>query len=225
MTAAGGELQWGRARQGLVPDFKLLLNTPDGPSSSLAELKTIGAGNTWYPQGQAGKGTERRAAQLVTAYEKSLWKYDVRFHGTTARVRGQPEPPPGPLVQRLRRYGRLQCLVAGPYGDLSDDFHELLLLFAETKAAKRARARGWESEGDLGQIMGEVRRAVSVSVVRAHSLCLLERLAFLGPGARAAGQRRHLTLQLEERRRREAQAYRLARAAHGLRRVGRAFVP
>ena len=51
-----------------------------------------------------------------------------------------------------------------------------------------------------------------------------ERLAFLGPGARAAGQRRNLTL-LEERRRREAQAYHLARAAHGLRRVGRAFVP
>ena len=44
--------------------------------------------------------------------------------------------------------------------------------------------------------------------------------AYLAPGARAAGQRRHLTLQLEERRRREAQAYRLARAAHGLRRAG-----
>ena len=225
LTAAGGELQWGRARQGLVPDFKLLQNTPEGPSSSLAELKTIGAGNTWYPQGQVGKGTERRAAQLVTAYEKSLWKYDVRFHGTLAKVRGQPDPPPGPLVRRLRSYGRLQCLVAGPYADLSDDFHELLLLFAETKAAKKARARGWECEGDLGQIMGEIRRAVSVSVVRAHSLCLLERLAYLGPGARAAGQRRQLTMQLEEGRRREVQAYRLARAAHGIRRVGRAFVP
>ena len=225
LNAAGGELQYGRARQGLVPDFKLLLNTPDGPLSSLAELKTIGAGETWYPHGQEGKGTERRAAQLVTAYEKSLWKYDVRFHGTLPRVRGQPDPPPGPLVRRLRTFGRLQCLVAGPYGDLSDDLHELLHTFAETKSANKARARGWEAEGDLGQMMGEIRRAVSVSVVRAHSLCLLERLAYLGPGARAAGQRRLLTLQLEERRRREAQAYRLARANHGLRRVGRAYVP
>ena len=34
-----------------------------------------------------------------------------------------------------------------------------------------------------------------------------------------------LTLQLEERRRREAQACHLARANHGLRRVGRAYVP
>ena len=121
--------------------------------------------------------------------------------------------------------GRPPIKIAGPYGDLSDDFHELLLLFAETKAAKRARARGWEADGDLGQIMGEIRRAVSVSVVRAHSLCLLERLAYLGPGARAAGQRRQLALQLEEGRRREVQAYRLARAARGTRRVGRAFVP
>ena len=55
-------------------------------------------------------------------------------------------------------------------------------------AAKKASARGWESEGDLGQIMGEIRRDVSVSVVRAHSLCLLEWLAYLGPGARTAGQ-------------------------------------
>ena len=44
----GGELQWGRARQGKVPDFKFLLQTPDGPQSSLAELKCVHAGKTWY---------------------------------------------------------------------------------------------------------------------------------------------------------------------------------
>ena len=42
----------------------------------------------------------------------------------------------------------------------------------------------------LGKVMGEVRRAFSVTVVRAQALCLLERLAHLGPGARAAAQRR-----------------------------------
>ena len=70
--------------------------------------------------------------------------------------------------------------------------------------AKEARARGWEAgEGGLSQAMGQVRRSVSVEVVRAQSLCLLERLAFLGPGARAAVQRRQLAEHLEERRRRE----------------------
>ena len=42
----GGELQYGRARQGLIPDFKFLINTPNGPESCLAELKTIAAGRS-----------------------------------------------------------------------------------------------------------------------------------------------------------------------------------
>ena len=42
----GGELQWGRARQGAVPDFKILMQTPEGPVPHLAELKCINAGKT-----------------------------------------------------------------------------------------------------------------------------------------------------------------------------------
>ena len=44
----GGELQWGRARQGKVPDFKFLLSSPEGPKPCLAELKIISAGKTWF---------------------------------------------------------------------------------------------------------------------------------------------------------------------------------
>ena len=225
LVREGGELQHARARQGLVPDFKLLLNTPEGPYNCLAELKMIGAGKTWYPRGRAGKGTERRATELSTAYERALWKYDTRFYGAAPRGRAEPLPPPGPLVHRLRSFGRLQTLVAGPWGDLSDDFHELLKLMAETRVANQARARGWEAgEGELGLAMGAVRRAMSVAVVRAQSLCLLERLAFLGPGVRAAVQRRQLAERLQERRRRDEEAYRQAQASRGLRGVGRAFV-
>ena len=96
---------------------------------------------------------------------------------------------------------------------------------AETRVANQARARGWEAgEGELGLAMGAVRRAMSVAVVRAQSLCLLERLAFLGPGVRAAVQRRQLAERLLERRRRDEEAYRQAAASRGLRRVGRAYV-
>ena len=50
-----------------------------------------------------------------------------------------------------------------------------------------------------------MRRAFSVTVVRDQALwlCLLERLAHLGPGARASAQRRQVTMGLEERSRRE----------------------
>ena len=59
-----GELQWARSRQGLVPDFRLRLPTPQGPSDCLAELKVIGAGVTWHPRGWKGKGADKRAGTL-----------------------------------------------------------------------------------------------------------------------------------------------------------------
>ena len=224
----GGELQWGRARQGKVPDFKFLLASPEGPTPRLAELKVIGAGKTLFPRGEIGKGTERRAAKLTQEYEASLRRYDVRFHGAAPLVRGQPEPPPGPLLTRFRSYGGL-CqgkLVAGPWGDLSPDFHQLLKVFAESRVAAMARASGWEAgPGALGKVMGELRRGFSVAVVRGHALCLLERLAHLGPGARAAAHRRKATLRMEEARRRERQAFFLANQGRGLSRVCRAFIP
>ena len=77
----------------------------------------------------------------------------------------------------------------------------------------------------LGKVRGDIRRACSVVVVRSQVLCLLERLAHLEPGERAAAQRRQISLRLEERRRRERQAYQLAHLRRGLSRVGRAFVP
>ena len=223
----GGELQWGRARQGKTPDFKFLLNTPEGPQSSLAELKTINAGRTRYPRGVSGKATDRRAALIPKEYEAKLWKYDVQFHGAQPRVRGQPEPPVGPLVQRLRSYP-LQRLVVGPWGDCSEDIHELLSILARSRAEIAARSKGREGgagAGDLGVIMGQIRRAFSVQAVRSQSLCLLERHAFLGPQGRAAGSRRKVVQRLVEVRRRQAEAYNLAHRNRGLCRKGRAFVP
>ena len=101
----GGELEWGRARQGKVPDLKLLLDTPEGPQQSLTELKFVSAGKTWFSRGQAGKGTDRRAALIQGQYEATLRAYDVRFHGAEPWRRGQAEPPPGLLLRRLRGYG------------------------------------------------------------------------------------------------------------------------
>jgi hypothetical protein len=173
-------------------------------------------------------GPPRGLKSLTTEYEAILRGYDVRFHGAEPRVEGQPEPAPGPLVTRFRGFGALTegQLVAGPWGDLSPHLHQLLKTFAESRVAATARAQGWEAgPGLLGKLMGEVRRAMSVTVVRAQAVCLLERLAHLGPGAGAAAKRRAVTLRLEEGRRRERQAYDLAQQARGASRVGRAFVP
>ena len=228
LEAEGGELQWGRARQGKVPDFKFTLASPEGPMPRLAELKVINAGKTWYPRGKEGRGVEKRANCLTKEYEHVLRGYDIRFHNAQPLVQGQPEPAPGPLLARFRNLGGLTegQLVAGPWGDLSPDFHQLLKLFAESRVAAMGRAQGREAgEGMLGKVMGEIRRSFSVAIVRSQALCLLDRLSHLGPGARAAAQRRQQTLGLEERRRRERQAFALANMGRGLSRVGRAFVP
>ena len=216
----GGELEWGRNRQGLIPDFRLRLPTPEGTSDSLAELKIVGAGVTWYPRGVEGRGTDRRAGGLPRLYKRKLSKYDTKYHGT---ANGQT----GPLVQRLESYGKLWGLVVGPWGEGSKDLHSLVKIIGESMVAARGRARGWEGgEGELGQVIGQVRRRLSCTVVRAQSLCLLARLGQLGPGARLAADRRGEAKRAETVRRREAQAHWQAHIrGRGLGRTGMVFVP
>ena len=96
-------------------------------------------------------------------------------------------------------------------GDLSPHIHSLLKLCAEQRVAGIGRAEGWEAgPGVLGRVIGEIRQGFSATVVGAAAMCFFERLAHLGPGARAAAERRQLTVRLEERRRREREAYFLA---------------
>ena len=156
-TQQGGELQWARARQGLVPDFRIRLPTPEGPSDCLAELKIISAGVTWHPRGVKGKSVERRAAGLAGYYKRELAKYDRRFYGTTGEQAG-------PLVSLLQSYGKLEALVVGPWGNGSSDLHDLVRSMAESKVAMVARSRGREcSEHELGVVTGRIRRTLSLA--------------------------------------------------------------
>lgn len=121
----------------------------------------------------------------------------------------------------------MKNLVAGAFGDLSMDFHELIRSFAVSRAEASARSAGragGASAGELGKVTGEIRRAMSVVVVRSQALCLLERLTQQLPGVRAASERRRIALRLEETRRRQAESFRLTQNSHGLTRIGRAFV-
>ena len=215
-----GELQWGRARQGKVPDFKFLLPTPDGPKSALAELKVLSCGKTWYPRGVKGKGTSRQAARLSQEYIGKLRDLDSRFHGTAIGASG-------PLVSRFLDLGGLErgCLVAGPFGDVSPDFHQLIQILAESRTANLSRAQGFDcSEGFLRKITGEIRRSLSTTIIRASAESLLERLQHISPAAGAAAKRRADSLKLEFRRRREREAVEAAWRARGSCRIGRAFV-
>ena len=216
----GGDLEWGRSRQGLIPDYRLRLPTPEGNSDCLAELKFVSAGVTWFPRGVQGRGTDRRSGLLQSEYRRKLAKYDQKYHGTS------PDQS-GPLVRRLDGYGKLWGLVVGPWGDGSKDLHTLVSAVGNSLVAAKARARGWEAgEGELGQAISQIRRRLSCTFIRSQALCLLARLGQLGPGAKAAAHRRNDALRAESARRREAQAHWQAHIkGRGLGRVGMVFVP
>ena len=98
LTAEGGELQFGRKRAGLCPDFRLRLPSAAGPLDSLGELKFISAGVSRYPIGSNEKQVDRRARELPGSYRRPLHyvhfvKYDdaVSFYDAvsdTIRRRG-----------------------------------------------------------------------------------------------------------------------------------------
>ena len=54
--------------------------------------------------------------------------------------------------------------------------------------------------------IGQIRRVLSTTFVRAQALCLLSRVSQLGPGARSANDRRVLAQRLEQGRARERSA-------------------
>jgi hypothetical protein len=197
----GRELQWGRARQGLCPDWRLRLPTPQGFMDVLAELKVPSAGPTFYPRGEEGRGTDRRASRIPAYYRRQLADLDSKYHGT---ARGQT----GPLVQRLASYGKIESLAAGPWADVSKDLAQLILTMGELRVSTRARARGRErADWELGTVVAEMRRFLSCSIVRAQGLCLLSRLCYLGDGSKSAAQRRAQSKRGEEGRRQEARAF------------------
>jgi hypothetical protein len=60
-AAQGEDLEWGRARQGLIPDFRMRLPYPGGLTDNLEELKFIGAGASWFPRGGGREGYRQRS--------------------------------------------------------------------------------------------------------------------------------------------------------------------
>ena len=154
-------LQRGRGRQGLLPDFRLDLPGPGaGPGalgnveSKLAELKVIGAVETYYPRGGARarnkKGVERRAGLIPGEYRRPLAALDTRYHGVVEGKRG-------PLLRGLEGQGQLLTWVMGAWQEGSKDVHDLLETLADNKVAVLGLARGREASDILGWLRNSER--------------------------------------------------------------------
>ena len=103
-------------------------------------------------------------------------------------------------------------LVVGAFGEVSQDLHDLIQKLAESKANAMGLRRGREgAEEEIGIIVGQIRRSLSTTCVRAQAQCLLTRLNCVGPGFTEAAKRRRWAANEEERMRRERQAQWLGR--------------
>ena len=203
------ELERGRGRQGLLPDFRMEIPSPTGePTQRLAELKIIGAVPTWYPRSgglaRKKKAVERRAAPLPNEYRTPLAKLDAKYHGT------QPGQV-GPLVRRLQGYGQLLCLVMGQFQEGSKDLHLLLESLAAARLRSIGLARGREgSDQERSLIMQQLRRELSTAGAKANSACLIGRVSRIGEGHRLAAKRRMWVRREEEIREEASKAHWLA---------------
>ena len=203
------DLQRGRGRQGLLPDFKVELPTIAGePTERLAELKIIGAVRKWYPRSgglaRKKKAVERRAAPLPGEYRTPLTRLDIKYHGT-------PPGQQGPLIKKLEGYGKLLCLVVGSFQEGSKDLHHLLDHIADSKMRALGLARGRDStDHERSIFLMNLRRELSTAAAKANSACLLGRLSKIGEGHRQAAKRRVWVRREQEMREEANRAHWLA---------------
>ena len=85
--------------------------------------------------------------------------------------------------------------------------HSFVQSCAEAKVAHIVRATGrQETERLLGMVVGQYRRLLSTTAVRAQALCLLARVGLITPAAREAAGRREVAMRQVEEMRRERRA-------------------
>ena len=176
-------------------------------SQVLHEIKIISSNQTRYRPGQKERGVDFRAGHLQKEYINKARGAD--------RLQGVPEGVVGRVEEKLISLGEVRGIVAGQFGEVSEDMHQLVAALATSRVrvmgptrSKRGLIRGEEGERSIA--VGQIRRRLGVMTVRAQASSLLGRLEVIGPGSAAAYGRRQQSLQLERRWRREAQAHALA---------------
>ena len=164
----------------------------------------MGAGPTNYPRGVArsrDKAADRRARGLPALYRGKLAAIDRQYYGT---VQGEV----GPCQERLESLGELLQVVVGYWGETSTDLDRVIRAIAEARVLYLSRETGQPiTDTWVGQVLGQHRRSLSVSFIRAQAACLVARMGHLGVGAREAAGRRKVAMEQERRLQKEEEAF------------------
>ena len=175
-----------RTSQGIVPDIKIRLQNENGGSGDvLGEVKTLHFGTTTYSfRGAGPRSVDLRALKIQPELEAKLRKADQKHCG--APVDG----PPGPMLSRLRSFGPVKGLVFGCIGEVSEDVKSVL--YSVSRAAGQEFLRRQPSANrsiNIGNGAWYAKRRLAMVGLRARANLLLDRIQFLGPGAKAAYER------------------------------------
>ena len=166
---------------------------------------------------------DRRAGELLQEYVVKARSMDQRFGGV------QPGTV-GPVETKLLSFERVQGVVFGAFGEVSEPVHHLIDKLATSRvtvAGPQRSRKGLERsrEGERALIIGLIRRKLSVAGVRAQCSSLLGRLEMLGPGMGQAATRRAQALHQDSVMSRERKAHSEAlRQRHSVMRRGFARV-
>ena len=126
----------------------------------------------------------------------------------------------GPVERRLDEFGELLGLCFGAWGEGSEGVHQLVQTIAEARLKYQGLQLGRPgSEEELGVLVGQVRRRLSLVAVKAQIDCLLAKLHQVGPGNAQLAKKRSWAIQEDLRMARErgAQWLRRVEGVHTLR--------
>ena len=186
-------IERGRTRQSMVPDFKISINEGGREVPTLYEMKVLSSCKTRYPRNPHPEDTavDRRAALLQGEYLRKARKVDQKYGGVMVGEVGGVE-------RKLLSFPAVRGLIVGAWGEINDQFEELLQMSAEARlrqsehqpGGRRGRGAQTSEKQQLATIVSQTRQQLSLISVRGQARLLLERLEGLGGGAGEAAKRR-----------------------------------
>ena len=130
----------------------------------------------------------------------------------------------GPVQRRPDDFGDIIGLCFGAWGEASEDVHKLVQIISESRLRYQGFQRGRPgSEHELGVIVGQVRRRLSMAVMKSQVDCLLSKIHQVGPGNKQLAQKSDFAAKEDNRMSLEHQAQ-FVRRIEGLRTLRRGFI-
>ena len=161
--------QKARKRQGLVRDFL------DVKRNVLMDVKTFSWGDYYLPKrfrkSKRCRGVQFRQQQVHADYHKTTIKIDRSYNDWNSHH------GPGPVENALTRYGTVEGLAVGAFGEGSPHVMDMISRIAERGATRRFREMGYVKASQTRSIIKEhIFMVIGVESIRGAARLLLTNL-------------------------------------------------